>query len=40
MAKKARNPYAVCNAQKSRAGRRWSKAKFERCVRDVKRKSR
>lgn len=38
MAKRARNPYAVCNAQMKRTGKKWSKAKFERCVRGAKRK--
>lgn len=40
MAKRARNPWAVCNAQMTKSGKKWSKAKRERCVRDVKRKSR
>lgn len=42
--KKIRNPWAVCNAQKTkvakRTGRKWSKKTFEACVRSVKRKSR
>lgn len=40
MAKRARNPYAVCHAQEKKAGEKWSKAKLERCVLKVKRKSR
>lgn len=44
MAYKVRNPYAVCNAQKTRVmkrtGRKWTKHRFEACVRSVKRKSR
>lgn len=37
--KRARNPWAICNAEKSKSKRKWSKAKLERCVRKVKRKS-
>lgn len=42
--KRVLNPWAVCNAQKTkvakRTGRKWSKKTFEACVRSVKRKSR
>lgn len=42
--KRVRNPWAVCNAQKTkvkaRTGRKWSKKTFEACVRSVKGKSR
>lgn len=40
MAKKAKNPYAVCRAQSNKSGRKWSRKKFEACVLKVKRKSR
>lgn len=36
LGKKARNPWAVCRA--AAKGKKWSRAKLERCVKKVKRK--
>jgi uncharacterized protein (UPF0128 family) len=36
--KMARNAYAVCRAQQKKSGKKWSNGKYERCVKDVKRK--
>ena len=33
------NPWAVCHAQENKSGTKWSKDKFERCVKDIKKEN-